>query len=221
MNRVWERLMLVLVVCVPVPALALSGLSVPLPSVVERVAASLVPFASSVTLDGESLAAGAIVHVPAREAVRAPATAGSTTPEVVGVARSTRAWQPKTRATYVPDGGSTPGPVTPRSEVPTEDAPKAPDPAPEAPAAPTAPPDSDEQPTGEGEKPTPPVEPDAKPKPKDDVDIVPTVDVDVKPPDATLEPDVKVLDVIPGSDNADERRNENAIDAVGDSGGKK
>ena len=73
MNRFWERVMLVLVVCVPVPALALSGLSVPLPSVVERVAAALVPFGDATVLDGGStLAAGRIVLTADTKAVEAP-----------------------------------------------------------------------------------------------------------------------------------------------------
>ena len=42
MNGRLERIVLLLVVCVPVPAFALSGLTIPLPSVVERAAAALV-----------------------------------------------------------------------------------------------------------------------------------------------------------------------------------
>jgi hypothetical protein len=67
-NRVWERIALALVVCVPVPALALSGLSLPLPSVVERIAAALVPFGDQSALPaGTTLTAGRIVRVAALE----------------------------------------------------------------------------------------------------------------------------------------------------------
>lgn len=72
--------MLALVVCVPVPALALSGLSVPLPSVVERVAAALVPFAGDTVLeDGTAFAAGQIVHAPGADRT-ADAPAARTAP---------------------------------------------------------------------------------------------------------------------------------------------
>jgi hypothetical protein len=72
--------MLALVVCVPIPALALSGLSVPLPSVVERVAAALVPFGGDAVFeDGAAVAAGQIVHAPGAER-RADAPAARTAP---------------------------------------------------------------------------------------------------------------------------------------------
>jgi hypothetical protein len=54
-----EHIALVLGICLPVPLLALTGLSIPLPSSVERLAASLVPWAESSTLDASGAARGA------------------------------------------------------------------------------------------------------------------------------------------------------------------
>jgi hypothetical protein len=47
-----ERALMAVGVCLPVPIMAATGLSVPLPSVVERVAAELVPFAAAAELPG-------------------------------------------------------------------------------------------------------------------------------------------------------------------------
>lgn len=87
--------MLALVVCVPVPALALSGLSVPLPSVVERVAAALVPFAGDTVLgDGRALAVGQIVHAPGSDRT-ADAPAARTAPRpAIRLSRASRAAAP-------------------------------------------------------------------------------------------------------------------------------
>jgi hypothetical protein len=54
-----EHVALALGICVPVPLLAVTGLSVPLPSSVERIAAALVPWAESSTLDAGGAARGA------------------------------------------------------------------------------------------------------------------------------------------------------------------
>jgi hypothetical protein len=54
-----EHVALVLGLCLPVPLLAVTGLSIPLPSSVERLAASLVPWAQSSTLDASGAARGA------------------------------------------------------------------------------------------------------------------------------------------------------------------
>src|SRR5688500_11832081 len=54
-----ERIVLALGLCLPVPVLAASGLAVPLPTIVERVAAALVPFANADALLADSaLASG-------------------------------------------------------------------------------------------------------------------------------------------------------------------
>jgi hypothetical protein len=56
----WERVVVALAVCLPVPVLAATGLSVPLPATVERLAAALVPWANTAKLEGdESLTVGA------------------------------------------------------------------------------------------------------------------------------------------------------------------
>jgi hypothetical protein len=58
--RRWERFLIVLAVCLPVPALAATGLSIPLPATVERLAAALVPWADAPNLEAEeSLTVGA------------------------------------------------------------------------------------------------------------------------------------------------------------------
>lgn len=58
--RRWERVLVVLAVCLPVPVLAATGLSIPLPATVERLAAALVPWAGAARLEAdESLIVGA------------------------------------------------------------------------------------------------------------------------------------------------------------------
>ena len=58
--RRWERVLVVLAVCLPVPILAATGLSIPLPATVERLAAALVPWAGAARLEAdESLIVGA------------------------------------------------------------------------------------------------------------------------------------------------------------------
>jgi hypothetical protein len=62
-----EHVALVLGICLPVPLLAVTGLSIPLPSSVERIAASLVPWAESSSLDASGAArgaAGSIIRSP-------------------------------------------------------------------------------------------------------------------------------------------------------------
>lgn len=60
MLRRWERFLIVLAVCLPVPALAATGLSIPLPATVERLAAALVPWADAANVGAEeSLIVGA------------------------------------------------------------------------------------------------------------------------------------------------------------------
>jgi hypothetical protein len=54
-----EHVALGLGICLPVPLLAVTGLSIPLPSTVERIAASLVPWAESSALDESGAALGA------------------------------------------------------------------------------------------------------------------------------------------------------------------
>jgi hypothetical protein len=61
----WARVFSALAIVLPVPLLAALGLSLPLPSSVERLAAKLVPFGDADALDAngtQALARGAIVH---------------------------------------------------------------------------------------------------------------------------------------------------------------
>ena len=59
-SRRWQRILAVLGVCLPIPLLAATGLSIPLPAPVERIAAALVPWADAATLAAnEALAPGA------------------------------------------------------------------------------------------------------------------------------------------------------------------
>jgi hypothetical protein len=69
-SRRWERILIVLGVCLPVPVLAATGLSIPLPATVERIAAALVPWAQEANLDpNQTLARGSIVLAPGEESV--------------------------------------------------------------------------------------------------------------------------------------------------------
>jgi hypothetical protein len=56
-----DRLLVVLGVCLPVPVFAATGLSLPLPATVERMATELVPFAQPVTTPTGGIAGGSIV----------------------------------------------------------------------------------------------------------------------------------------------------------------
>jgi hypothetical protein len=71
-----ERLLLVLGVCLPIPLAGATGLSMPLPATVERIAAALVPWAEAATFEAnEALptgAAGTIVRAPGEK--EAPAS---------------------------------------------------------------------------------------------------------------------------------------------------
>lgn len=58
-NPRWTRVLALLGVCLPVPICAMSGLSLPLPATVERIAASLVPWADGVAMSAnEALQTG-------------------------------------------------------------------------------------------------------------------------------------------------------------------
>jgi hypothetical protein len=81
-----ERLLVVLGVCLPIPLAGATGLSIPLPATVERIAAALVPWADAATFEAnEALAAGAagaIVRSPGED--DAPVSARLTaSPDVV------------------------------------------------------------------------------------------------------------------------------------------
>jgi hypothetical protein len=78
----FETLVLVLGLCLPVPVLAATGMSVPLPSVVERIAAALVPWAEAPVADPTLPlgARGSIVLDPSeRKGATAQAPSGQST----------------------------------------------------------------------------------------------------------------------------------------------
>ncbi len=176
MNRFWKRVMLALVVCVPVPALALSGLNVPLPSVVERIAAALVPFSGVATLDDDTTlaASGQIVHTSARGTKSTRGPQGRTTVVVRVRPATTKPKQSKARVASV-----SPPAVSSLATATTHAADATPS-APEVTRTPTTTP----SPSNDHEN--------TKPKPPADLDVaVPTLDVDI-----ALEPEVKpVADV--------------------------
>jgi hypothetical protein len=160
-----ERIVLALVVCVPVPAVALSGLNVPLPSIVERAAAALVPWANVATLDTHALAAGrgSIILAAGQEADAAgsldvePATRQKGQP-------STRAHAPRPAVTKV-DGTLS----LPRADL------AGPDTTDRVPVAPAEPRNDD----GGHESPAPaPAEPTPEPQPADQ----PESDLPATPP---------------------------------------
>ena len=69
-----ETLVVAAGICLPVPLLAATGLSVPLPNVVERIAAALVPWAEPVAFESSEFQGASGTIVP---------TAGETTPAAV------------------------------------------------------------------------------------------------------------------------------------------
>ena len=198
-----ERILLGIVVCVPVPVFALSGLNLPLPGVVERVAAALVPWADAATLDDHVVASALTPRsvVAVNEQSRSRALTGSSRVEP-GLAR-----RPGARASMAkvhvaaPDVPTTAGGDT---SAPTEPAPAPPAEPPvdeREPDVPTTEPAPDEHTAPVGEPPAPdpppavdpPVTPPDKPKPTDAADTRPVDDSDVRPPEPTDE-DTKPAD---------------------------
>ena len=171
-----ERIALLLVVCVPVPAVALSGLNVPLPSIVERAAAALVPWANVVTLDTSAQAAthGSIVHAAGLDDQH-----GARSVDVEAAAR--RLAPPRTRALG-------PRPTVTKVDEPSKRAANVdvagPDTRPRVPVTPTAPGGDD----GGHEDPAPgPAEPTAAPEPAPPADQ-PSGNVPATPPAPTPVP---------------------------------
>jgi hypothetical protein len=215
MNRFWERVMLVLVVCVPVPALALSGLNIPLPSVVERVAAALVPFARAATLDeGTTLAAGKIVRAPGHVATSTSDGKAARTSVTVRVRRTATKPQPRrVRVETARLAPSTLGPGSTIGEDTTVNVPESPASDPDTRSS-TPPADTGTTPKPDDRvDPTLPVDVDGDVKldPAVEVDVAPTPEPDVEPPklDAPLDVDV------PGEAPRDESALETALRGLG------
>jgi hypothetical protein len=206
-NRFWERVMLALVVCVPVPALAFSGLSIPLPSVVERIAAALVPFAGAETIeDGTTLASGRIVQAPGEKTFVRSSRTRTTTVHIIRRANTTK-----------PAAGLEPNVVRIRTTPVAVSAPPsttsgegtaAPAPAPAGPAADTSTPAPHGQPAPapNGDETTKPPTLPALPAPPGPVpepnpaELLPGVDVDLDLEDVELlEPVEELVDeLLPG-----------------------
>jgi diguanylate cyclase len=126
-----ETIALAIGLCLPVPAFAATGLSIPLPGVVERLAASLVPWVEELELASGELDApkGAIVRA-AGEAVPASAVAPVTTkanavaplgPRATALEEATSAPKPPAA---IPTRSGMPGPMP--NDRPTASAPAAP-----------------------------------------------------------------------------------------------
>lgn len=232
MSHRLERIVLVLVVCVPVPAFALSGLTVPLPGIVERAAAALAPWADATMLDTHALAAstthGSIVLEPGTSVAGVEPT-GRRTPRVTARPRGARpapSVAPAGTTVVRVDRGE---PETPR--VPStpehhsdEEASETSAPEPAEPTVENQPAPADE--VGDEPPPKPdvtPVDPAPEPEPKprptprpyDEVDpLPPTNETDVPPADEPEitpvpdeKPDEKPVDEKP-SDSEPARRND-------------
>src|SRR5688572_29342780 len=96
MPAVLQRIVLFLGVCLPVPLLAATGLSIPLPATVERLAAQLVPFAEAATLEASDKAGrryrGVIVRTPTEK--RPVARKRGAAPSLGSVTRASRKTRP-------------------------------------------------------------------------------------------------------------------------------
>jgi hypothetical protein len=179
MPAVSERILLALGVCLPVPLLAATGLSIPLPATVERLAASLVPFAEAASLSqvDESTRAprGVIVRTPTeaektqmreRQVARKGGTAikGSTHRGRPTVKIIPKAGQPprKSPAPVPAKGAPTPQTETPKDNPSGGTETQQPQPSPEA--QPVAQPQPEPQPQPQPQQ-QPPPPPPAPPPP--------------------------------------------------------
>jgi len=207
--------MLALVVCVPVPALALSGLNVPLPSVVERVAAALVPFATAATIeDGTTLASGRIVQAPGQDArvgrssapkpvatVRVVRRVAAPTPQSSSRARTKAGTLLPVSSGPSPTFGEDSTAATPASPAPSPATTEDTTPAPTESPAPAPSANVDEKPKPKP-KPRPtdprtPVAPNVEHDPGRVADVDSPVEPDVKPVDDVVDADPGVKPVVP------------------------
>jgi hypothetical protein len=109
-------LLIVLGICLPVPLLAATGLTIPLPATVERLAASLVPWLETAMVDSNgALLRGTIVLAPGERVESA--TARDVPATAVSDHRSSADGSPQgdggVKATKETDTGSEPQPVSP------------------------------------------------------------------------------------------------------------
>lgn len=110
----WERLLIVLGICLPVPLFAATGLTIPLPASVERLAAALVPWAEMVD-SNRALLRGTIVLAPGEQ--RESTAARDAATAVVSEHRSPTDGSPQAdtgvKATDGTGTGVTPNPASP------------------------------------------------------------------------------------------------------------
>jgi hypothetical protein len=112
----WERLLIVLGICLPVPFFAATGLTIPLPATVERLAAALVPWVETAMVDSNgALSGGTIILAPGEHGESAAARDVPTA--AVSEHRSSRDTTPQAgggvKATKGTDAGAVPQPVSP------------------------------------------------------------------------------------------------------------
>jgi hypothetical protein len=91
--RRWEIALIAIGLCVPIPLLAATGLSLPLPATVERLAAALVPWTNAAALKAnqalDSGARGSIIRAPGEPAPESPAMpSAAANPRPAGAAGS-------------------------------------------------------------------------------------------------------------------------------------
>ncbi len=100
----WERLLAVASVCLPIPLLAATGLSIPLPSSVERIGAALVAWVDEAPESAPLPASGDIVIADTRQAV--PERGGQVAPAArTAVAQAVAAPPPTSAGGSATKGG--------------------------------------------------------------------------------------------------------------------
>lgn len=176
----WQRCLAVLGVCLPVPISAASGLSLPLPTTVERLAASLVPWVDAVALHGnEALPVGVTgtIVASATEATGGGGARGLTTDARAGEPARTPA-RPQPAKTTPTRGGATTTAAAPqpadeqtRDESGLSEPAAGGDPTPNPPQAPQGPAPGPSKTAPNEPAPTQP-SPDPEPDPTDPIEPV-------------------------------------------------
>jgi hypothetical protein len=140
MRRRVQHVLIVLAVCLPIPVLAATGLAVPLPGIVERLAVALVPWAEATTLEASATPAarGSIVLAPgegsggqaedpqARPDFRPSTVPASAAGESAGGRRGENGSGTGAGSTGSGGGGTDPGETQPGTGGGTEPAPTSP-----------------------------------------------------------------------------------------------
>jgi hypothetical protein len=172
-----DRLLAVLGVCLPVPVFAATGLSLPLPATVERMATELVPFAQPVTPREGGVAGGSIVLTEAERREARARLVVSQTRVAVAPAPPSPPREVAQRRREKPAGRRAGAPRSDDTQSVPVEHPVMPDPAPVA-LAPLTPPAADRktedrhepkpEPKRERKQAKPKHERESKPKPKEE-----------------------------------------------------